>query len=83
MKPKVNIIFSAFFFTVVHKRNDSVTGGVMSPPEGQKRRMVALYDYDPHELSPNVDAEVKMHHKLYSDTKRTNFQRVCHIQMKS
>lgn len=22
------------------------------------KRMVALYDYDPHELSPNVDAEV-------------------------
>lgn len=22
------------------------------------RKMVALYDYDPHELSPNVDAEV-------------------------
>ena len=22
------------------------------------RRMVALYDYDPQELSPNVDAEV-------------------------
>jgi RIMS-binding protein 2 len=23
------------------------------------RRMVALYDYDPQELSPNVDAEVR------------------------
>lgn len=23
------------------------------------RKMVALYDYDPQELSPNVDAEVK------------------------
>ena len=56
----------------------------MSPPEGQKRRMVALYDYDPHELSPNVDAEVKMHQKLYSDTRRTKFQRVglCLIPMK-
>ncbi len=27
-------------------------------PRGQRmRRMVALYDYDPHELSPNVDAD--------------------------
>ena len=25
----------------------------------QMRKMVALYDYDPQELSPNVDAEVK------------------------
>lgn len=24
------------------------------------RRMVALYDYDPQELSPNVDAEVRL-----------------------
>lgn len=22
------------------------------------RKMIALYDYDPHELSPNVDADV-------------------------
>ena len=29
-------------------------------PSGKKvRKMVALYDYDPQELSPNVDAEVK------------------------
>ena len=28
-------------------------------PGGKKvRKMVALYDYDPQELSPNVDAEV-------------------------
>lgn len=26
------------------------------------RRMVALYDYDPQEISPNVDAEVSCHH---------------------
>lgn len=25
----------------------------------QMRKMVALYDYDPQELSPNVDAEVR------------------------
>ena len=31
-------------------------GGLPAP--GSVRRMVALYDYDPHELSPNVDAEV-------------------------
>lgn len=24
------------------------------------KRMIALYDYDPQELSPNVDAEVKI-----------------------
>jgi RIMS-binding protein 2 len=30
------------------------------------RRMVALFDYDPQELSPNVDADV-------SDSVRTNF----------
>lgn len=28
------------------------------------KRMIALYDYDPQELSPNVDAEVKV---LYGD----------------
>lgn len=27
------------------------------------RRMVAVYDYDPQELSPNVDAEVKDNYK--------------------
>lgn len=27
------------------------------------KRMVALYDYDPQELSPNVDAEVSLYHK--------------------
>lgn len=26
----------------------------------QVRRMVALYDYDPQELSPNVDADVSV-----------------------
>jgi len=26
----------------------------------QQRRMIALYDYDPQELSPNVDAEVEL-----------------------
>jgi len=25
------------------------------------KRMIALYDYDPQELSPNVDAEVSVH----------------------
>lgn len=25
------------------------------------RRMVALYDYDPQELSPNVDADVRIY----------------------
>ncbi|KAK7497474.1 hypothetical protein BaRGS_00011316, partial [Batillaria attramentaria] len=30
------------------------------PPSGPGRRMVALYDYDPQELSPNVDAEVEL-----------------------
>ena len=35
-------------------------------PSGKKvRKMVALYDYDPQELSPNVDAEVKQTHKRY------------------
>ena len=30
-------------------------------PGGKKvRKMVALYDYDPQELSPNVDAEVRI-----------------------
>ena len=28
------------------------------PQDGAVRRMLALYDYDPQELSPNVDAEV-------------------------
>lgn len=27
-------------------------------PDGPARRMVAMYDYDPRQLSPNVDAEV-------------------------
>lgn len=31
---------------------------MMHSNRGQRmRRMVALYDYDPHELSPNVDAD--------------------------
>ncbi|XP_070204810.1 RIMS-binding protein 2-like [Littorina saxatilis] len=30
------------------------------PAQGPVRRMVALYDYDPQELSPNVDAEVEL-----------------------
>ena len=35
-------------------------------PSGKKvRKMVALYDYDPQELSPNVDAEVKQPRKRY------------------
>lgn len=28
------------------------------------KRMVALYDYDPQELSPNVDAEVSLCHNV-------------------
>lgn len=28
------------------------------------KRMVALYDYDPQELSPNVDAEVGLYQKI-------------------
>lgn len=28
------------------------------------KRMVALYDYDPQELSPNVDAEVSIYYNL-------------------
>ena len=39
-------------------------GVTRSPPEGPMRCMVALYDYDPHELSPNVDAEVGIQLKL-------------------
>lgn len=31
------------------------------------RRMVALYDYDPQELSPNVDAEVRTCSDSFSD----------------
>ena len=35
-------------------------------PEGPGRRMVALYDYDPRELSPNVDKEVcRCGHKYF------------------
>lgn len=30
------------------------------------RRMVALYDYDPQELSPNVDAEVRLRKQFES-----------------
>lgn len=32
--------------------------GMQQPMNQTVRRMVALYDYDPQELSPNVDAEV-------------------------
>lgn len=31
----------------------------MVTSSAQMRKMVALYDYDPQELSPNVDAEVR------------------------
>ena len=36
----------------------SPTGLTPTPGEVPVRRMVAMYDYDPQELSPNVDAEV-------------------------
>ena len=36
----------------VHSAAGSGSGDIMV------RRMVAMYDYDPQELSPNVDAEV-------------------------
>lgn len=29
------------------------------------KKMIALYDYDPHELSPNVDAVRFLYHFLY------------------
>jgi len=38
-----------------------IQNGLSSPTAtvtGPMRRMVALYGYDPQELSPNVDAEV-------------------------
>ena len=37
---------------------NSVPTTPVPPPEGPAKLMVALYDYDPQELSPNVDAEV-------------------------
>jgi hypothetical protein len=33
----------------------------------QVKKMVALYDYDPQELSPNVDAEVRRYCKMYDE----------------
>lgn len=41
-------------------RSDRWPEGV-PPPSAQVKRMVALYDYDPQELSPNVDAEVRFY----------------------
>ena len=42
------------------KGESHVTANGMAPlpAQGPQRRMVALYDYDPQELSPNVDSEV-------------------------
>ncbi|CAE1312078.1 Peripheral-type benzodiazepine receptor-associated protein 1,RIMS-binding protein 2 [Acanthosepion pharaonis] len=37
---------------------------VASDQLGPGKRMVALYDYDPQELSPNVDAEVELAFKM-------------------
>lgn len=41
----------------VSKPRDRWTDAYANQPV---RRMVALYDYDPQELSPNVDADVSM-----------------------
>ncbi|ESP00972.1 hypothetical protein LOTGIDRAFT_85300, partial [Lottia gigantea] len=37
--------------------------GLSSSDGGGKKRMVALYDYDPQELSPNVDSEIELSFK--------------------
>ncbi|XP_059150404.1 peripheral-type benzodiazepine receptor-associated protein 1-like isoform X3 [Physella acuta] len=43
---------------------DLTPNGMASiPRDGPMRRMVALYDYDPQELSPNVDAELELSFK--------------------
>lgn len=48
---------------IADRPNDSqlAPNGVASiPQEGPvMRKMIAMYDYDPQELSPNVDAEVR------------------------
>ncbi|KAH9514572.1 hypothetical protein Btru_025681 [Bulinus truncatus] len=49
-----------------HSNQDSdLTPNGMSrlPREEPMRRMIALYDYDPQELSPNVDAELELSFK--------------------
>ena len=43
----------------------SPNGVVPMAGEVVMRRMVAVYDYDPQELSPNVDAEVSIVHREY------------------
>jgi len=40
---------------------NSIPTTPVPPPEGTAKLMVALYDYDPQELSPNVDAEVRIY----------------------
>ena len=50
--------YVTFFISVMVK--DSSLNDILppSPPDGPVRQMVALYSYDPHALSPNVDSEV-------------------------
>ncbi|CAL1545027.1 unnamed protein product, partial [Lymnaea stagnalis] len=54
-------------------------GMVQIPREGSMRRMVAMYDYDPQELSPNVDAELELSFKtgdivlIYGDMDEDGF----------
>lgn len=54
---------------VVEVSEQEVTGQAAAKPRDRwtdayanqpVRRMVALYDYDPQELSPNVDADVSL-----------------------
>ncbi|XP_012940834.1 RIMS-binding protein 2 [Aplysia californica] len=54
-------------------------GVVSVPREGPMRKMIAMYDYDPQELSPNVDAELELSFKtgdtvlIYGDMDEDGF----------
>ena len=44
------------------------------------KKMIALYDYDPQELSPNVDAEVRTKTTLYQIRHIHTYYRTCCVE---
>jgi hypothetical protein len=62
LKKEVSFCFCFYLADGKHKNSHLTVNGLASmPPGSDVQRMVAMYDYDPQELSPNVDAEVMVY----------------------
>ncbi|XP_055862026.1 peripheral-type benzodiazepine receptor-associated protein 1-like isoform X4 [Biomphalaria glabrata] len=68
--------------STLHSNRDvdlTPNGRISLPREEPMKRMIALYDYDPQELSPNVDAELELSFKtgdivlIYGDMDEDGF----------